>query len=275
MSGLQPGGALKGGYSSSPAAQQEQCTVLLHYWPRVDTMRGCTAALDSDKLLGENTCSSEAEDLMVLKASEDHQFPIRCVLVVPLYRLEDWQLQWTPALAPAHAQTALLLVQGHLATQRIKQFMAAAAKTSAAAEGGRADRAVSTAGSAEDVLLEVALEVVRHTAVAFVGAQYADQLAAYVFLHSAFPAQLLTDQWLQRTQLTVLRLAPACAPPQTQALHPLSDVSAVRRMVQQLGDELTSRMKAAEVMPGSRQVRAWLVLCPWRAHGMTLVRACP
>jgi hypothetical protein len=46
-------------------------------------MRGCTAALDSDKLLGDNMCSSEAEGLMVLKAREDHQFPMRCFLVVP------------------------------------------------------------------------------------------------------------------------------------------------------------------------------------------------
>jgi hypothetical protein len=86
ISGLKPGSTLKGGYSSSPAAQKEQCTVLLHYWPRVDTMRGCTAALDSDQLLGENMCSSEAEDLMAIKATEDHQFPMRCVLVVRMYR---------------------------------------------------------------------------------------------------------------------------------------------------------------------------------------------
>jgi hypothetical protein len=74
---MQPGSALLGGYSSDPAAQQEQCTVLLHYWPRVDAMRGCTAALDSDALLGENMCSSEAEDLMGIKSDEDSQFPMR------------------------------------------------------------------------------------------------------------------------------------------------------------------------------------------------------
>jgi hypothetical protein len=77
MSGIQPG--LLGGYSNDPAAQQEQCTVMLHYWPRVDAMRGCTAALDNDALLGENMCSSEAEDLINIQAGEDQQFPMRWV----------------------------------------------------------------------------------------------------------------------------------------------------------------------------------------------------
>lgn len=77
MSGMQPGSALQGGYSSNPDAQQEQCTVVLHYWPRAEAMRGCTAALDSDVLKGENMCSSEAEDLMRIKAGEDNQFPMR------------------------------------------------------------------------------------------------------------------------------------------------------------------------------------------------------
>lgn len=77
MSGIQPGRTLQGGFSSSADAQQEQCTVMLQYWPRVDAMRGCTAALDSDVLLGENMCSSEAEDLMVMQAQEVRQFPMR------------------------------------------------------------------------------------------------------------------------------------------------------------------------------------------------------
>uniref|UniRef100_A0A383V725 Protein SirB1 N-terminal domain-containing protein n=1 Tax=Tetradesmus obliquus TaxID=3088 RepID=A0A383V725_TETOB len=38
-----------------------------------------------------------------------------------------------------------------------------------------------------------------------------------------------------------------------QALHPLSDVSAVRRLVAQLGQELARRMQQAHVLPGSRQ----------------------
>jgi hypothetical protein len=85
MSGLQPGtaysvgGRLTGGYSSTPAAHQEQCTVSLYYWPRVESMRGCTAALDDDVLLGENMCSSEAEDVAALKAMEDAQLPIKRV----------------------------------------------------------------------------------------------------------------------------------------------------------------------------------------------------
>jgi hypothetical protein len=78
MSSVAAGTSLQGGYNSSPAAQQEQCTVMLHYWPRVEAMRGCTAALDSDALLGENMCSSEAEDLLRIKAEEDQQFPMRC-----------------------------------------------------------------------------------------------------------------------------------------------------------------------------------------------------
>jgi hypothetical protein len=77
MSGLQPGSGLTGGYSSTPAVHQEQCTVSLHYWPRVDSMRGCTAALDDDVLLGENVCSSEAEDVVALKAVADSQLPIK------------------------------------------------------------------------------------------------------------------------------------------------------------------------------------------------------
>jgi hypothetical protein len=79
MSGLQPGAALTGGYSSSPQAQQEQCTVTLHYYPRVEAMRGCTAALNDDVLLGENMCSSEAEDVLKIVAAEDQQFPMRYV----------------------------------------------------------------------------------------------------------------------------------------------------------------------------------------------------
>jgi hypothetical protein len=77
MSGIQPGSALQGGYSSSPDARHEQCTLMLQYWPRVDAMRGCSAALDSDVLLGENMCSSEAEDLMKLQGQEARQFPMR------------------------------------------------------------------------------------------------------------------------------------------------------------------------------------------------------
>jgi hypothetical protein len=79
MSTIQPGSTLTGGFSSSPAAQQEQCTVRLQYWPRIEAMRGCSAALDTDKLLGENMCSSEAEDLLRINAQEDTQFPMRCV----------------------------------------------------------------------------------------------------------------------------------------------------------------------------------------------------
>lgn len=82
MSGLQPGAALAGGYSSTPEAQQEQCTVALHYYPRIETMRGCTAALDDDVLLGENMCSSEAEDLLRIVAAEDQQFPMRYVTLL-------------------------------------------------------------------------------------------------------------------------------------------------------------------------------------------------
>jgi hypothetical protein len=39
--------------------------------------RGCSAALDDDKLLGENMCSYEAEDLLRITALEDAQFPMR------------------------------------------------------------------------------------------------------------------------------------------------------------------------------------------------------
>lgn len=82
MSGLQPGAALSGGYSSTPEAQHEQCTVNLHYYPRVEAMRGCTAALDDDVLLGENMCSSEAEDLLKIVAADDQQFPMRYVTLL-------------------------------------------------------------------------------------------------------------------------------------------------------------------------------------------------
>jgi hypothetical protein len=43
---------------------------------------------------------------------------------------------------------------------------------------------------------------------------------------------------------------------QAQALHPLSDVSVVRRAAKELGDELARRMQAAAAAPGSRQVGA-------------------
>ena len=96
MSGISPGSSIKGGYSSSPAAQQEQCTVMLHYWPRVESMRGCSAALDSDKLLGENMCSAEAQDLISLMGAEAAQFPMRCVLTVRLPHTSVQQTVMTP-----------------------------------------------------------------------------------------------------------------------------------------------------------------------------------
>lgn len=77
VSGLAVGSSLTGGYSSHPAAQQEQCTVVLQYWPQVAAMRGCSAALLDDKLLGENMCSSEAEDLLQLAGRESQEFPLR------------------------------------------------------------------------------------------------------------------------------------------------------------------------------------------------------
>lgn len=78
MSSVAPDSSgLTGGYSSAPSAQQEQCTVTLHYWPRLEAMRGCSTALEGDVLLGENMCSSEAEDLIRIKAAEDRQFPMR------------------------------------------------------------------------------------------------------------------------------------------------------------------------------------------------------
>lgn len=43
---------------------------------------------------------------------------------------------------------------------------------------------------------------------------------------------------------------------QAQALHPLSDVGVVKRLVAQLGQELARRMQQAHVLPGSRQVRS-------------------
>jgi hypothetical protein len=86
MSTIQPGSTLTGGFSSSPAEQQEQCTVRLQYWPRVEAMRGCSAALDTDELLGENMCSSEAEDLLRINAQEDAQFPMRCVCAIRIQR---------------------------------------------------------------------------------------------------------------------------------------------------------------------------------------------
>jgi hypothetical protein len=76
-SDLQPGSTLKGGYSSAASSLQEQCTVVLHYWPRVKGMRGCAAATLDDALLGENMCSSEAEDLLSIAAAEQQQLPIR------------------------------------------------------------------------------------------------------------------------------------------------------------------------------------------------------
>jgi hypothetical protein len=69
-------GSLAGGYSSSKGSQQEQCTMMLHYWPRVESMRGCLAATLSDQLLGENMCSHEAEDMLRITAAEEVQFPI-------------------------------------------------------------------------------------------------------------------------------------------------------------------------------------------------------
>lgn len=82
MSSVKAGSSLKGGYSSSQDAQEEQCTVMLHYWPRVESLRGCSAALDSDKLLGENMCSAEAQDLIKIMGMEAQQFPMRCGVVV-------------------------------------------------------------------------------------------------------------------------------------------------------------------------------------------------
>jgi hypothetical protein len=52
--------------------------VVLHYWPRVDSMRGCAAATLNDTLQGDSMCSNEAEDLLYYAGSERQQLPIRC-----------------------------------------------------------------------------------------------------------------------------------------------------------------------------------------------------
>lgn len=69
--------SLQGGFSASSSSQQEQCTVVLHYWPRVESMRGCLAAPVDDMLRGENMCSSEAEDLLEVQQDDQQQFPMR------------------------------------------------------------------------------------------------------------------------------------------------------------------------------------------------------
>jgi hypothetical protein len=76
-SDLQPGSSLTGGYSSAAGSLQEQCTVVLHYWPRVDSMRGCAAATLNDALQGDSMCSNEAEDLLYYAGSDRQQLPIR------------------------------------------------------------------------------------------------------------------------------------------------------------------------------------------------------
>jgi hypothetical protein len=58
--------------------------VVLHYWPRVDSMRGCVAATLGDALLGDSMCSNEAEDLLHYAGAELQQLPIRCGICVSI-----------------------------------------------------------------------------------------------------------------------------------------------------------------------------------------------
>jgi hypothetical protein len=92
-SDMQPGSTLKGGYSSAASSLQEQCTVVLHYWPRVESMRGCAAATLGDALLGENMCSNEAEDLLAIAGAEQQQMPLRWVLWMPAQQCVAAKLQ--------------------------------------------------------------------------------------------------------------------------------------------------------------------------------------
>lgn len=72
--------SIQGGYSASRDSLQEHCTVVLHYWPRVNSMRGCFSAAVGGVQHGENMCSSEAEDLLQVTQAEAQRFPIRWVL---------------------------------------------------------------------------------------------------------------------------------------------------------------------------------------------------
>jgi hypothetical protein len=75
-----PGGAaaaLRGGYNAAPVAVQEQCSVSLLYWPRIDELRGCAAATDDDELMGENACSSEGTELLELLRRQQRTLLVR------------------------------------------------------------------------------------------------------------------------------------------------------------------------------------------------------
>ncbi|WIA08155.1 hypothetical protein OEZ85_007610 [Tetradesmus obliquus] len=93
-SDLQPGSTLKGGYSSAAGSLQEQCTVALHYWPRVEGLRGCAAATQSDALRGQDMCSNEVEDLLSITAAEQKELPIRRMLNEHAFPPGEWMGGW-------------------------------------------------------------------------------------------------------------------------------------------------------------------------------------
>lgn len=64
-----------------------------------------------------------------------------------------------------------------------------------------------------------------------------------------------------------------CVPTlQAQTLHPLSDIGAVRHIIEQLGDELGKRMTAAGATPGSRQVGS--LLAAMHPHASSVCHVC-
>jgi hypothetical protein len=184
-----------------------------------------------------------------------------------------------------HALIALQLVQGQLAAAAIERVLAADAGASpgTAAAAAAAPPAQATAGVpgvdgiteamqtgavlteqaagslGEDDVLEVALQLVRVAGAylwevcCWVGAQTQRCLATHDPAH---------DLILYRLPAVTATATNAVAVPcmhvhnhlQVQSLHPMSDLAAVRRIIDQLGQELSKRMAAAGAAPGSRQV---------------------
>ncbi|KAF8072447.1 hypothetical protein HT031_000106 [Scenedesmus sp. PABB004] len=92
--GLPPGGALVGGHRAAPGAAEEQCTVVLHYWPRVAGLRGCSAALAGGPLLGASVCSSEAQDLIERAGEEGRAFPMLRAYDERSFPAAPWMGSW-------------------------------------------------------------------------------------------------------------------------------------------------------------------------------------
>ncbi|KAF6258348.1 Transglutaminase-like superfamily-domain-containing protein [Scenedesmus sp. NREL 46B-D3] len=144
-----------------------------------------------------------------------------------------------------HANVALHYVAGELSAVQLRQLLQECLEHENAGSGSSSEAAAAaeTAHNADATLAAGGASVPgssTSTSTSTISASQEDAVPA-----PPAPAGSASRSEVEASLKGALLLA--------QALHPLSDVAAVRRLVRQLGQELTRRMQQAQALPGSRQ----------------------